>query len=350
MSTREDRYYTIRARTPGAEQNGAFFQTGQGGRTLLPPIDSAFPISHFPVPAPNQYSQQQQRRYDYNQPYSNHQQWQQSSHTSMATPQPAYNYYDETRYSTQQPAAYGMYVQRPSTATPGHHETTRKLPPLSTNPSPGRDDRWGSAYGTQGYGSAQPNHIRSPTASYPVQYNAPGYSATAASSAYPYHVSDPRCVPALNPQLGPSDHRTGSPYGRHAPPQAPATPPPVSPVSSDEPTIKKKRKRADAQQLKVLNDTYARTAFPSTEERLRLAKQLDMSPRSVQIWFQNKRQSMRQTNRQSSTPHQTFSMPSDEQLLDEMESPTSQLPASSHRRIRSQEDVMDARKWSSRGF
>jgi len=31
------------------------------------------------------------------------------------------------------------------------------------------------------------------------------------------------------------------------------TPPPISPVSPEEPTIKKRRKRADAAQLKVLN-------------------------------------------------------------------------------------------------
>ena len=52
-----------------------------------------------------------------------------------------------------------------------------------------------------------------------------------------------------------------------------------------EPTIKKKRKRADARQLEALNRMYARTAFPSTEERHQLAKDLDMSPRSVQIWL-----------------------------------------------------------------
>ncbi|THH31775.1 hypothetical protein EUX98_g2389 [Antrodiella citrinella] len=52
-----------------------------------------------------------------------------------------------------------------------------------------------------------------------------------------------------------------------------------------EPMIKKKRKRADAEQLKVLNETYARTAFPSTEERIELAKKLGMSARSVQIWY-----------------------------------------------------------------
>lgn len=52
-----------------------------------------------------------------------------------------------------------------------------------------------------------------------------------------------------------------------------------------EPAIKKKRKRADARQLEMLNATYARTAFPSTEERAALAKELDMSARSVQIWL-----------------------------------------------------------------
>jgi homeobox protein YOX1/YHP1 len=55
-----------------------------------------------------------------------------------------------------------------------------------------------------------------------------------------------------------------------------------TPIS--QPTIKKKRKRADPAQLRVLNETYNRTAFPSTEERTALAKLLGMSPRSVQIW------------------------------------------------------------------
>lgn len=56
-------------------------------------------------------------------------------------------------------------------------------------------------------------------------------------------------------------------------------------VPPAEEPVKKKRKRADAAQLKVLNETYQRTAFPSTEERLKLANELDMPPRSVQIWF-----------------------------------------------------------------
>ena len=77
---------------------------------------------------------------------------------------------------------------------------------------------------------------------------------------------------------------TQLPYARNAPElQSPVDFGPPSDLT--EPTIKKKRKRADARQLEVLNATYNRTAFPSTEERAALAKQLDMSARSVQIWL-----------------------------------------------------------------
>jgi len=79
------------------------------------------------------------------------------------------------------------------------------------------------------------------------------------------------------------DQRHSSRYpGGH---ESTTTPPPVSPTSSSEdPPVKKKRKRADANQLKILTEVYNRTAFPSTEERIDLARRLDMTPRSVQIW------------------------------------------------------------------
>jgi homeobox protein YOX1/YHP1 len=53
---------------------------------------------------------------------------------------------------------------------------------------------------------------------------------------------------------------------------------------NEEPVMRRKRKRADANQLKVLNEVYNRTAFPSTDVRAELARKLDMSARSVQIW------------------------------------------------------------------
>ncbi|KAJ7594007.1 Homeodomain-like protein [Mycena floridula] len=190
-------------------------------------------------------------------------------------------------------------------------------------------------------------------------------------------TSDPRALHPMIPHSHSSlasamDPRSSTPYGRssgHVP--ASYSPPPVSPTSSEEPTIKKKRKRADANQLKILVETYNRTAFPSTDERLELAKLLDMTPRSVQIWFQNRRQSMRQTRQTSGNPstQQAFTMSSSPEAMmsmDEMasgsgydmhlpggsymhEAQVSPTLTSAHRRARSQEAVIvDPRKgqWS----
>ncbi|KAJ2006941.1 hypothetical protein GGI02_004607 [Coemansia sp. RSA 2322] len=58
--------------------------------------------------------------------------------------------------------------------------------------------------------------------------------------------------------------------------------------------VKGKRKRANAEQLEALSRVFAVTSFPSTEVRNRLARELGMTPRTVQIWFQNRRQASRQ--------------------------------------------------------
>ena len=52
MSSSSDRYfgtsYSKSRRSSPDHSQGGFFQTGQGGRTVLPPLSSAFPTSHFP--------------------------------------------------------------------------------------------------------------------------------------------------------------------------------------------------------------------------------------------------------------------------------------------------------------
>jgi len=58
--------------------------------------------------------------------------------------------------------------------------------------------------------------------------------------------------------------------------------PPISATSPKESTINKKRKRAYTAQLKVVDEVYARTAFPSMEEHIAIT--LDMSVRSVHLW------------------------------------------------------------------
>lgn len=68
--------------------------------------------------------------------------------------------------------------------------------------------------------------------------------------------------------------------------------------SEEEERVKAKRKRANSEQLEVLNRVFDRTFFPSTQVRAELGRQLGMSPRTVQIWFQNRRQAMRTKERQ----------------------------------------------------
>lgn len=57
--------------------------------------------------------------------------------------------------------------------------------------------------------------------------------------------------------------------------------------SSSDP--KPKRKRANDWQLQVLNKVFDQVAFPTANVRKELAQLLGMTPRSVQIWFQNRR-------------------------------------------------------------
>jgi len=57
--------------------------------------------------------------------------------------------------------------------------------------------------------------------------------------------------------------------------------------------------------LSVLEQVYSLDPFPGLDARRELAKQLNVSPRQVQVWFQNKRQRERKISRakgQLSTP------------------------------------------------
>ncbi|ORZ05391.1 hypothetical protein BCR42DRAFT_428199 [Absidia repens] len=67
---------------------------------------------------------------------------------------------------------------------------------------------------------------------------------------------------------------------------------------SNDKRIKTKRRRANNKQLQVLNRVFQHTLFPSTQMRAQLGRQLGMSPRTVQIWFQNRRQALRTKERQ----------------------------------------------------
>lgn len=53
---------------------------------------------------------------------------------------------------------------------------------------------------------------------------------------------------------------------------------------------RKSRLSITPEQHKVLLDNFAICAFPNSARRLKLAGILNISPRSIQIWFQNRRQ------------------------------------------------------------
>lgn len=57
----------------------------------------------------------------------------------------------------------------------------------------------------------------------------------------------------------------------------------------------KKRKRTvlTVKQHKVLTKFFEECAFPDSEQRISLGSTLNMTPRTVQIWFQNQRQKIR---------------------------------------------------------
>ena len=194
--------------------------------------------------------------------------------------QQAVPYTSDPRFQNPQ-HAYGSYPPRSSPSMIGTPHESRILPSpiglqsqMQTHLSMSSTQIRSPSTGYPAYSSyQQPNPYGYPAAPDPRQLPPPvpmGYDTTSGLTH-----RRPSLVDRNNP-LRPNAHGVG-PYQR-----VPSANPMPEPVA--EPT-KKKRKRADAEQLKVLNETYARTAFPSTEERIELAKKLGMSARSVQIWY-----------------------------------------------------------------
>ncbi len=82
----------------------------------------------------------------------------------------------------------------------------------------------------------------------------------------------------------------------------------------------KRRKRTvlSAKQHRILSKFFLECAFPDAEQRMRLGKVLEMTPRTVQIWFQNQRQKIR-----TNIGDQKSSFDFDEESINEnMEIPT----------------------------
>ena len=68
-------------------------------------------------------------------------------------------------------------------------------------------------------------------------------------------------------------------------------------ISKKVPKLTRKRVQITNHHLKELNSVFEKNEFPNKATRILLAKKLDLSPRSIQIWFQNKRQIKKNQNR-----------------------------------------------------
>ncbi|KAI5123666.1 hypothetical protein M0805_001695 [Coniferiporia weirii] len=345
MSNIRDSAYPVsnryRRSPPDLNAHGGTFNTGQSGRTVLPPLSTAF-ASPYSDPqhesVPSRMSPSRNDIFSPSFPGPNY--WSNSAHTTMAG-HPSYSSYTpfdiDPRY---QQNSHSPYPPRQSPGIPTSQETMRRAPPINISP-PIREDPWAGDHISGSYpanfslSAAVPEsgNFHVPSSSYPMNYDAPYHSTTHPSSYPSFHPStiDTRHHPHpphpmhFSPEAHQNPHRGSpnewsaqrtethlvSPYARNSREGMNHSPQEPSPV--DFPAVKKKRKRADAAQLKTLNEVYARTAFPTTEERMELAKKLEMSARSVQIWFQNKRQSTRQSRSSVNAPqpivHHPYSGP-----------------------------------------
>ncbi|KAJ9070033.1 hypothetical protein DSO57_1012497 [Entomophthora muscae] len=58
-----------------------------------------------------------------------------------------------------------------------------------------------------------------------------------------------------------------------------------------------RRRHVTSRQRAALDAVFNSCFFPTTTMRQKLAKELMMTPRAIQVWFQNKRQAWRAKNR-----------------------------------------------------
>lgn len=71
--------------------------------------------------------------------------------------------------------------------------------------------------------------------------------------------------------------------------------------STSDNMVRKKRARATAEQLSVLEGVFAMNISPNGKVRKQLSQQLNMTERSVQIWFQNKRAKIKNLQKKAHT-------------------------------------------------
>merc|ERR1719440_1708482 len=74
---------------------------------------------------------------------------------------------------------------------------------------------------------------------------------------------------------------------------APAPQQPLAEEGAEAPAGRPKRCKISREQLAVLIKSFEEEPLPNFDQRQAMAKALGMTPRSVQIWFQNRRQRLK---------------------------------------------------------
>ncbi|CAK9441963.1 uncharacterized protein LODBEIA_P57850 [Lodderomyces beijingensis] len=87
---------------------------------------------------------------------------------------------------------------------------------------------------------------------------------------------------------------------------SPATFPSQEPAIDNAPLARRKRRRTSQQELNILNREFERGSTPNKSRRIEIAKCVRMTEKAVQIWFQNKRQSIR---KQSCSQREVLELP-----------------------------------------
>lgn len=77
---------------------------------------------------------------------------------------------------------------------------------------------------------------------------------------------------------------------------SPATFPSQEPSIDNVPLARRKRRRTSPNELSILNSEFELGSTPNKSRRLEIASRVTMSEKAVQIWFQNKRQSLRKAS------------------------------------------------------
>jgi hypothetical protein len=220
----------------------------------------------------------------------------------------------------QAPQPYQSY-RDPSTSYSNHPTTS---PRIEASRNHTRDERWQTnLYGGTPATNCVPETAFSPVASYP----GPSFQYQTQHPLRGMRHGPPFSVPINtsttsstgNLRRGPvSVERTATRRlcAYHLPPIP--TPPPHIGHFFGPPSAQEEEKARQCGAIRVLNEVYARTTYPSTEERKELAVRLNHDPQEradlvrlvflrhrpcihISFRFQNKRQSMRNTRRQSTS-------------------------------------------------